>query len=250
MNLKHSLVVGAAALALASPALASDMTDLSGAERDAFRAEVRAYLLDNPEVLMEAIKVLEDRQAADQAAGDINLVNAHADAIFNDGHSYIGGNPDGDITVVEFLDYRCGYCKRAHPEVTELVTSDGNIRYIIKEFPILGEQSVLAARFAIGVKEAEGSEAYAEVHDELMTYRGNFTEQSLSDLSEAMGFNTKAVFDAMNSPATQAIISENRQLAQALSINGTPSFVFETQMLRGYVPLDGMQQVVAELRAE
>nr|MDJ0827862.1 DsbA family protein [Rhodobacter sp.] len=196
------------------------------------------------------INVLEERQAAAQAAGDSELVQVNAEALFNDGFSFVGGNPDGDITVVEFLDYRCGYCKRAHPEVTELIASDGNIRYIIKEFPILGEQSVLASRFAIAVKEVEGADAYLETHDTLMTMRGEVSEAALSNLSEELGYDTPKVFDAMNSDAVQNQIAENRRLAQRLQINGTPSFIFETQMLRGYAPLDAMREVVQELRAE
>ena len=234
---------------LASPLAAFDMNALSDAERETFRAEVRAYLMDNPEVLLEAINVLEERQAAAQAAGDIDLIRTNADAIFNDGFSWVGGNPEGDVTVVEFLDYRCGYCKKAFPEVKELIASDGNIRLIVKEFPILGDQSVLASRFAIAVKQVEGDEAYSKVHDSLMTLRGEITEASLSDLSEEMGFTTKAVFDAMNSPEIKAMIDANRALAQRLQINGTPSFVFESELLRGYVPLDGMRGVVSQIRS-
>jgi len=235
---------------LATPLAAFDVNAMSDAERTAFRAEIRAYLMDNPEVLLEAINVLEERQAAEQAMGDQELLSSNADAIFNDGYSWVGGNPDGDITVVEFMDYRCGYCKKAHPEVTELLSSDGNIRYIVKEFPILGEQSVLAARFAIAVKAVEGDEAYAEAHDTLMTLRADISEATLSDLSESLGYDTKAVFTEMNSDTTKQIIDANRKLAQTLKINGTPSFVFDTQLVRGYVPLDSMLGIVAELRAE
>ena len=118
------------ALTLSSPLAAqSTMTD---AERAYFRAEVRAYLLENPEVLMEAIAVLEEKRNSDAAATDAVLLETNADEIFNDPASWVGGNPDGDITVVEFMDYRCGYCKKAFDEVKELIASDGNIRFIVK----------------------------------------------------------------------------------------------------------------------
>jgi protein-disulfide isomerase len=132
----------------------------------------------------------------------------------------------------------------------ELIESDGNIRFVVKEFPILGEESVLASRFALGVREVEGDEAYSKVHDELMEFRGNITEDSLSDLSETLGYETKAVFDAMNGDAVKEIIRANRALGQRLSINGTPSFVFQDEMVRGYVPLDAMRQIVDEVRGE
>ena len=97
---------------------------------------------------MEAVQILEDRQAAQEAEAGAGMIATNAEALFDDGYSYIGGNPEGDVTLVEFLDYRCGYCKRAHPEVAELLAGDGNIRLIVKEFPILGEESTLSSRFA------------------------------------------------------------------------------------------------------
>ncbi len=240
----------AAATALATPVFALDIGAMTEEERLVFRSEVRAYLMDNPEVLLEAINVLEQRQAEQQSADDATLLQTNADAIFDDGHSFVGGNPDGDITVVEFMDYRCGYCRKAHPDVTELIASDGNIRYIVKEFPILGEQSVLASRFAIAVKQVEGDDAYYDTFDTLMTMRGEVSEEGLSNLSEDKGYDTKAVFDAMNGEAVQTIIAENRELAQRLQINGTPSFVIGDELLRGYIPLDGMRQIVEEERGD
>ncbi|MEM6695926.1 MAG: DsbA family protein [Pseudomonadota bacterium] len=234
---------------LAAPGAALDLNTMSDEERALFRAEVRAYLMDNPEVLLEAIDVLETRQAEQQAADDLALVATHRDALFDDGYSFIGGNPDGDITIVEFLDYRCGFCKRAHPEVAELVRTDGNIRYVIKELPILGEESVLASRFAIAVKEVEGDAAYYDIHNALMEMRGAVTEQALSDMSEAMGFNTPDVFSMMNTDAVREVIEKNRELAGMLGIQGTPSFIFESQMRRGYLPLDAMRDVIAEERS-
>jgi len=248
--MKRIALAAALAAVTAAPLAAFDIGGMTDEERQIFRSEVRAYLMDNPEVLLEAINVLETRQAEQQELDDLELVAANARDLFEDGHSWVGGNPDGDITIVEFLDYRCGYCRRAHPDVAELIASDGNIRLIVKEFPILGEQSVLASRFAIAVMKVEGNDAYYDVNNELMTIQGEISEQSLSDLSETLGFDTPAVFDMMNSDAVRDIIAENRALAQRLQISGTPSFVFDTQMLRGYVPLEGMREVVEQIRGE
>jgi protein-disulfide isomerase len=232
---------------LATPLTAQEMTD---AERATFRGEVRAYLLENPEVLMEAIGVLEQRQATAEASADSDMVLLAGSALFNDGHSFVGGNPDGDITIVEFMDYRCGYCKRAFPEVAALVSGDQNIRYIVKEFPILGEQSELAARYAIAVQILEGDETYKTIHDTLMEFQGDFSTASLSRMSAAFGLDNDAVFEMMGSPEVATVINENRALAQSLQISGTPSFVFQDQMLRGYVPLAQMRQIIAEIREE
>lgn len=239
----------AATLALtALPAAAFEIGEMSDAEREAFRAEIRAYLLDNPEVLMEAIGVLEERQAAEQAQGDVALVANHADALFNDGYSYVGGNPDGDITIVEFMDYRCGYCKKAFPEVESLIEADGNIRFIVKEFPILGEQSVVASRFAIATLQVAGPEAYKSVHDAMMQMRGDYNEAALTALAQKAGTDPAPILAAMNSDEVSAVIAENRALAQAMQISGTPTFVLEDQMLRGYVPLQAMTNIVDEVR--
>lgn len=243
------IVTAAMAAALAgTSAYAFDIDTMTVEERDAFRAEIRAYLLDDPEVLLEAIAALEEREANEQTSTDMDLVRVNADRIFEDGHSWVGGNPEGDVTVVEFLDYRCGFCKRAHPEVSELISSDGNIRYIVKEFPILGEQSLQASRFALAVKQINGNDAYAKTHDELMTMRAEVNDLSLSKLSERLGYDTEAVMNAMEGEAVQRAISENHALAQRLRIEGTPSFVFGDRMVRGYVPLEQMRGIIADLR--
>lgn len=234
---------------LASTATASDLTNLSDAERDALRAEMRAYLLDNPEVLMEAIAVLEDRQANQQNLADVALVAENAEALFDDGFSWVGGNPDGDITIVEFTDYRCGYCRKAHDEVAELIASDGNIKFIVKEFPILGEASELSSRFAIATKIVDGPEAYKKAHDALIKMRGNPSIESLSTLADKLKLTTDEVMATMLSARVDEEISATRALAQRMQIAGTPTFVVKETMLRGYVPLEGMRQIVAQSRA-
>ncbi len=239
------------ALALsATSAMALDLDAMSDAERDAFRAEVRAYLLDNPEVLMEAIGVLEARQEQAEALRDEQLAQLNADALVNDGFSHVGGNPDGDITIVEFIDYRCGFCRRAHPEVAELVTTDGNIRIITKEYPILGEQSVLASRFAVATKLVAGDEAYKEVSDALMALRSDVSEASLTALASAYDLDTDAIFAEMDSPEVGDILAANRALGDRMQITGTPTFVFGDQMVRGYVPLAQMRQIVDQQRED
>ena len=235
----------AALLALATPLTAQEMTD---AEREAFRAEVRAYLLENPEVIMEAVGILEAREQQARINADLEMARANQDALFNDPTSFVGGNPNGDITIVEFMDYRCGFCKRAFPEVQALLENDGNIRYVIKELPILGEQSVLASRFALAVRTVAGDEAYQLAHDALMAQRGEVSEASLTRLAESLALDTQTVFEAMADPAVSEVINANRALAQNLQITGTPTFVFDDQLLRGYVPLDQMTQIIAELR--
>jgi protein-disulfide isomerase len=233
---------------LAGPAIGADLTQMTDADRAAFRAEVRAYLLENPEVLAEAIDVLNQRQAEAEAQGDVALVQAHADELFNDAASWVGGNPDGDITLVEFTDYRCGYCRKAHDEVAELVKSDGNIRFIVKEFPILGEASLVSARFAIAVRQVGGDAAYKAAHDALITLRGDPTPDALTRLAGDLGLDAAAVMAAMDSPEVSAVIAANHDLGNRMQINGTPTFVIDGLLVRGYVPLDGMREMVRQQR--
>lgn len=246
---RRSLSALALAAGLAgTPAFAFDLEAMTVEERAAFGEEVRAYLLENPEVIMEAVAVLERKQAAEQVANDAALVSTNHEAIFNDGFSYVGGNPDGDVTFVEFVDYKCTYCRKAFPELQTLIEQDGNIRIVYKEFPILGEESLLGSRFAISSKLVAGDEAYGPIHDAMMTLRGNMTEASLSALADGLGFDGAAIAAGMSDPQVDAIIGENHALAGRLQITGTPTFVMEDQLLRGYVPLDGMVQIVDELR--
>jgi len=244
------LATTALACLLAGPAMpqtdaATADAAMTDAERTAFRAEVRAYLMDNPEVLMEAIAVLEDRRNADAAASDVALLETNADEIFHDPASWSGGNPEGDVTIVEFIDYRCSYCRKAHDEVAELIASDGNIRFVVKEFPILGEASDLSSHFAIAVLQTEGAEAYKKIHDALITHKGDLSPADLNQLAKSLGLaDPTAVLEQMKSADVQAVIDANHALGGRLQINGTPTFVINGTLVRGYVPLDGMRQIV------
>lgn len=243
------LVLAALLAGAALPAAALDLSAMTEEERAAFRAEVRAYLLENPEVLTEAISVLESREQQAQIDADRALVAENLEAIVADGHSWIGGNPEGDVTVVEFMDYRCGYCRRAFQEVEDLVANDGNVRFILKEFPILGPQSDLASRFAIAVQQLHGAEEYKGVHDALMLMQTDVDEAALTRLAEGFALDPAPILERMNAPEVQAVIDENHALAQVLGITGTPTFVFGDEMVRGYIPLEVMRGIVEEERA-
>ena len=237
-------------LGLAAPAAAQEfsLSEMSPEQTEAFGEAVRAYLLENPEVIMEAVAVLETRQAEEQVANDAALVTANYSAIFEDPMSHVGGNPDGDVTFVEFVDYKCGYCRKAFPELKALMEADGNIRLILKEFPILGEESLLAARFAVSAKLIGGDAVYGPLHDEMMLMRGNMTEDSLVALADDLGFDGAAYLEGMSDPQVNAVLSDNHALASRLQISGTPTFVVGEQLVRGYVPLDAMTDLVADLR--
>lgn len=230
------------------PAQAGGLGDMTADERSTFRAEIRAYLLENPEVLMEAIAVLEQRQKQNQVGSDQEMVATNAAAIFDDGFSYVGGNLDGDITLVEFLDYRCSYCRKAHADVAELIRTDSNIRFVIKEFPILGEQSNLASMLAVATLHKAGPDAYLKLNDLLMTFGGNLTTNTMTGILNSLGLDPEPILAYMDDDAVKGHIAEVNKLAQKLQITGTPTFVLGKDMLRGYVPLANMRGILAEAR--
>jgi protein-disulfide isomerase len=231
---------GAAAPSAAAPTI----------DRETLHAEIRAYLLENPEILREMVALLEERQVADQATTDRDLVAQNVDRLFDDGFSVVGGNPEGSITLVEFIDYQCGFCRRAHPEVQTLLDLDGDIRLITKEMPILGPGSELAARAAIAALIAEGPEAYARLGDLLMTTEGPVTETSLDAALSEAGLDAAAIRAGMDDGEVTRRLAETRALAQDMGISGTPTFVFEDRLVRGYLPLQDMTALVARLRED
>lgn len=237
----------AALLLTATPALSFDIEAMSETEREAFGQAVREYLMANPEVLVESINVLEERRASSEAENDVALVAANQEAIFEDGHSWIGGNPEGDVTVVEFVDYRCGYCRKFNDQIHDAVEKDGNIRLILKEFPILGPDSETSSRFAVAVKQLAGDEAYVKAHHAMMELRGAPSPEALKKIAAEIGLDGDEVLNTMNTEAVSAVLRENRQLAERMAIMGTPTFVIGETLLRG-MPADGLEPVIAAAR--
>ena len=247
--MKHlSLAALTMAAVLGTPAAALDLSAMSAADKAAFGEAVKAYLMENPEVLVEAINKLEERQQAAQADNDKVLVQTNADDIFHFAGDWVGGNPEGDVTMVEFIDYKCTYCKKAYEVVDEVLKKDGKIRFVVKEFPILSDQSVLAARFAVATRQVAGDAAYEKVHDALMAVRGDITLDSLQRLAEEQKIDAKAVLAQMNSEEVTSVLRANAQLAERMAIAGTPAFVVGGQLLRGYAPAEVMAQIVAAER--
>ena len=172
----------------------------------------------------------------------------HKKAIFEDGFSFIGGNPNGDITLVEFVDYRCGYCKKAHNEVEKLLSSDGNIRFVIKEFPILGDDSLMLSKFALAVKIVHGDEMYKLVHDILIKMKAPPSEKAFDQIISNLNLDAKLVESAMESNEVNGMIAYTRTLAERLKISGTPTFVMNDELIRGYVPFDALISIVDNKR--
>ena len=241
------MVAAVLGFAAAGAAYATDLESLTDEERAAFRAEVRAYLLENPEVIFEAIQILEARRNEAAAAADRETVAANADALFNDGYSFVAGNPNGDITIVEFLDYRCGYCKRAHPIVEELLERDPNLKLVVKDFPILGPNSVVAGKMALAALDVDRS-LFKNLNDALMTHQGDLTEDVAYRLAGQIGYDISALKDRAGSVEIDDRLNRNYQLAQALGLEGTPAFVVGQEVVRGFLPVEDMERIIANAR--
>jgi protein-disulfide isomerase len=236
-------MLGAVALSFAQPAAAAGPA--SPADKAAMEQVIRDYLLENPEIIMEAIaKLREKKQLAEQQA-DRQAVASNTDVIYRDPTSPVGGNPAGDVTIVEFFDYRCGVCRRVHPIVKELVDGDKNIRRVYKEWPILGADSVIAARAAIA---AQKQGKYFELHTALMQSRTSLEEPSILRIAATVGLDVDRLRKDMGSAETNAILQRNYELAEKLKLNGTPSFLIGDRLIRGGQDLESMRAIVAQIR--
>ncbi len=221
-------------------AMTPEQADLEGA--------IHQYLLEHPEVIIEAVEVLRQRERADQLANAREQITAQRETLINDPTSPVAGNPEGDVTVVEFFDYHCGYCKRVLGDVMALLDDDSDVRIVYKEFPILGPQSVTAARAALAA-HLQDPDKYLAYHVALMTSRARLNEDRVLQMAREMGFDADRLEADMNSPEIAATIQKNIELARALGINGTPSFVIGDQLVPGAVSLETLKELIERARA-
>jgi len=233
---------------MAAPVGAQDdqASKFSPAEEDAIRQLVRDYLLANPEVLMEAAQVYRERQQEIQQQQAREALVSRREELDQDPDSPVLGNPDGDVVVVEFFDYRCPYCVRVAEPLREAVEDDGNIRLVMKEFPILGPESMVAARMALA---AEKQGKYEELHFAMMTVSGKLTEAKAFKIAEKIDLDMDQLRRDMEAPEIDAMLQRNFALAQALQINGTPAFVIGDEVVRGAIDMGALREIVGRTRA-
>lgn len=194
---------------------------------------VREYLVSHPEILIEMSDALRAKQAASQAESDKALLKKYANTIYQQSSDPVTGNLKGTTTIVEFVDYNCGYCKRTTPLVEQLLKEHQDIRYIYKEFPILSDTSVYASKVALAVHMV-APEKYEPLHHALMNHEGPLqTNKEIETVVKDLGIDWAKVENKLNDPAIEKKIAENHSLAQALSITGTPAFIIGDQLLRG-----------------
>ncbi len=234
-------------LNVAFPAMSIAADVLSDKQRQEIENIIHQYIMDNPKVILDAVEQMQVRaEAAKQEHVKKQLVRAR-DLLINDPDSPIGGNPNGDVTVVEFFDYRCGYCKQVYPSVMKSINADKNVRYVFKEFPILGPESVTASKVALAVSRIDATK-YKPFHNALMSARGSLTKSMLLKTAKDVGVDPDAVEKEMASPEIEKIIRKNYDLAQSLNISGTPAFVIGEQLVPGAIDYATLEKLIAEAR--
>jgi protein-disulfide isomerase len=215
------------------------------AELDPFEQRVREYLLRSPEVIMEALQILQERQRAAEVENLKRVIAERSEEILNDPDAPVGGNPAGDVTLVEFFDYNCPYCRRVAPTVVKLKEADPDLRLVYKEFPILGPGSEFAARAALAARK-QGK--YVPFHNALMRATDQVTEQTVIEIAREVGLDIERLEQDMRDPAIEEAIARNLRLANALGINGTPSFVIGQEIVPGAADLETLQDLIARAR--
>lgn len=213
----------------------------------ALEQAIRDYILAHPEVIAESLQKYQQQQEEAQKQARAQAVKGLKPQLMNTPASPVLGNPNGDVTVVEFLDYRCPYCKAMHQPIADMIAADGNVRVVIKEFPILGDDSLFAARAAL----AAGKQGkYAEMHAALMTFKGKLGAQDVENAAGQLGLDVVRLKDDMAAPDVDQELQQNYNLAESLGINGTPAFVIGDTLIPGAIKLEDLKAHIAKARDE
>ena len=233
-------------LALVSAGTAQD--SLSTAQQDERMGEIlRAYLLKHPEIIDEAMQALRERQAAEAAAKTVQALKEHRDELLTDPMSPVVGDPDGKVTVVEFFDYNCPYCRAAGPMVTELLQGNPDVRFVYKELPTLAPSSRFAAQAALAAHR-QSPELYRAFHDALLKANDRLAEDGVVQIARDAGVDVDRMRADMEDPAINKSIDGNIELARAIGATGTPTFIIGDAMLVGAKPLQQMESAIADAR--
>lgn len=243
-----ALAAAVAALSLAATATTRAAGEFSAAQKTGIEKIVHDYLVANPEVIREAIDELEKRQKQAEAASREKAVNEQGDKLLASVNQAVVGNPDGDVTLVEFFDYNCGYCKQSLASVAKLIENDPKLRVVLKDFPILGADSVETAQIATAARMQLSPQKFWEFHKKLLSTRGHIGKpQALAAAKEAGADMDRLEKDAA-SPETQAALKEVATLADQLKFDGTPSWVIGKEAVVGGLPYAQLKAKIDNMR--
>src|SRR5438067_3778545 len=224
------------------PAMAGEFTDAQKQELGAF---IRDYLMKNPEVLRDALQQLDQQQKQAEETARKEALTAKAPSIFRQNGDLVGGNPQGKVTVVEFFDYNCAYCRKAFPDVMKMIGDDKDIRLVMKEFPILGPGSTYAARAALASRK-QGK--YWQFHIAMMSHDGRIDEATADEVAASVGLDVTKLKADMAANDVSSVIDRNMGLADSLNIQGTPAFIVDETVIPGAIGYDGLVSAVKQVR--
>jgi protein-disulfide isomerase len=206
---------------------------------------IHDYLLQHPEVVIEAVDKYQAQQAQAAAAGQAKALVERRDELTKDPDAPVLGNPKGDVTLVEFFDYRCPYCKAVSAGLIDTIKSDGSVRLVMKEFPILGAESEYAAKAALA---ANRQGKYGEFHEAMMTFKGKVTIEDVKRIAGEVGVDRAKMESDMKAPEIASMLQRNYDLAQALGITGTPSFVISDELIPGAISMEELKKRITAAR--
>lgn len=216
-------------------------------DKAALGKSIRDYLMANPEVLVEAMQELERKQDSQRDTVAQKAIQENRAALMSDPGSPVVGNPNGDVTIVEFSDYQCPYCKRAHTTVKSVLAADSKVKLVFKDLPILGEPSRIAALAALA---ARVQDKHVAMHDALMEFGGKLDRDRIMQIAASVGLDVARLQKDMEDPKLKEIIDRNMALASALGVRGTPAFVIGNQFVPGAVDAETLKRLISDARTK
>ncbi|GEP10227.1 DsbA family protein [Methylobacterium gnaphalii] len=252
MPLLRSVSALALAAALAFSAVSSvsaeDAPVFNDAQRKAIEAIVKDYLVKNPEVLQEAVAEGERRAQETQKLAQAAALKEASSALIDSPHSVVTGNLQGDVTLVEFFDYNCGYCRKALSDVQTLMKTDPKLKVVLKDFPVLGNESVEASKIALAAKQQLKPEKMFDFHVKLLESKGRVNGERALAVAKEFGLDIERLKKDAAGPEVKAALTENMGLGDKLSLSGTPAFIIGDEILPGAVGVDPMKKTIADVR--
>ncbi len=227
----------------ADPVNASD-SNFSAAQKTELDALIKDYILKNPQVLMDSVNNYRAQQTQQEDQKAVQALKDNSAYLLN-GTLPVAGNKSGDLTIVEFFDYNCGYCKQAYNAVQQGIDSDKGLRFVFVDMPILSESSHLASKYALA---AHKQGKYWELHQGLMKFSGPKNEETILNIAKVAGLNVDKLKADAQSPEIEETLKKNIELSQKLAISGTPAFIVGDEIVRGYIPYDAMKTIIEQQR--
>jgi len=240
--LAAALLAAVVAVLIPPASLAADFTP---DQRKAIESIIHDYLTKNPDVLLDALQAAEDKMKGDAKDKAAQALSTRRREIFEDPDTPVAGNPNGDVSLVEFFDYRCPYCKQVEPSLEALLGEDRQLRLVYKEFPVLGPESVTASKAALAARKQGKYDAF---HRAMMTIKGQINDTAVYKTAESVGVDVDRLKRDMAAPEIARALKANTELADALDIRGTPGFIVGNEIVPGAIDLASLKQLIATAR--